>query len=131
MFHKLDQPRVLEFIEKGSDVEIQNPVHSLAHYPDPQRIQSIMLATPGPESITEAQKVLFPYLVEDCSDRVLDDLVFQCRDSQWTLPPIGFRNPDSSRRLRLICSAMDSSMQVGQPCLQVPSILFPRHPIHP
>ena len=34
------------------------------------------------------------------------------------------RNADLSR------SAMDSSMQVGQPCLQVSSIFFPRHPIH-
>src|SRR5215469_18528870 len=25
---------------------------------------------------------------------------------------------------------MDSSMQVGKPCLQVMSIFFPRHPIH-
>src|SRR5215472_294434 len=131
MFNKLDQPRVLEFVEKRSDVEIQDPVHSLAHDPDPQRIQRIMLTASGPESVTEAQKILFPYLVEDRFDRVLDDFVLQCRDSQRALPPVGFRNPDSSRRLRLIYSAMDSSMQVGQPCLQVSSILFPRHPIHP
>jgi hypothetical protein len=25
---------------------------------------------------------------------------------------------------------MDSAMQVGEPCLQVLSIFFPRHPIH-
>ena len=87
MFRKLNQPRVLEFIEKGSNVEIQNPVHSLAHDPDPQRIQRIMLTASGPETVTEAQN---PYLVENRSDRVLDDFVLQCRDSQRTLSPVGF-----------------------------------------
>jgi hypothetical protein len=89
-----------------------------------------MLAAPGPETVAKAQKVLLPYLVENRSDCVLDDLVLQCRDSQWSLPPIGFRYPDSSRRLRSICSTMDSSMQVRYSCLQVSSIFFPRHPIH-
>src|SRR6516164_8943770 len=107
MFHKLDQPTVLEFVEKGSDIQIQNPLHLLAHNPYRQRIQCVMLAAPRPESVAEAQKVLFPYLVEDCPDRVLDDFVLQSGDPQWSLPPIGFRYPDSSRRLRLIGSTMD------------------------
>src|SRR6516225_1888770 len=130
MFHKLDQPTMLEPVEKGSDIKIQNPVHLLAHDPHPQRIQGIVLAAPGPESVTEAQKVLFPDLVEDRPDRVLDDFVLQCRDTQGALPPIGFRDPDSTRRLCSICSTMNSPMQVGKPCLQVSSIFFPRHPIH-
>src|SRR6516225_448942 len=130
MFHKLDQPTMLEPVEKGSDIKIQNPVHLLAHDPHPQRIQGIVLAAPGPESVTEAQKVLFPDLVEDRPDRVLDDFVLQCRDTQGALPPIGFRDPDSTRRLCSICSTMNSPMQVGEPYLQVSSIFFPRHPIH-
>jgi hypothetical protein len=31
MFHKLDQPIMLELVEKGSDVQVENPVHILAH----------------------------------------------------------------------------------------------------
>src|SRR5215831_10549541 len=119
MFHKLNQPSMLNFVEKGPNIQIQNPVHFLAHDPRPQRIQCIMLAAPGPETVTEAQEVLFPNLVENRSNRVLDDLVLQCRDSQRPLPPVGFRNPDSSRRLRSIGSTMDSPMQVGKPHLQV------------
>src|SRR5215471_2790593 len=130
MLHKLDQPTMLESVEKGSNIEIQNPVHFLAHDPDPQCIQRIVLAAPRPKTVAEAQKVLFPYLVEHCSHRVLDDLILQCRDTQRTLPPIGFGYPDSSRRLRSIGSTMNSSRQVGEPCLQVLSIFFPRHPIH-
>src|SRR5215475_15431553 len=89
-----------------------------------------MLTAPRPESVAEAQKVLLPDLVENVCHRVLDDFVLQCRDPQWSLPPIGFGNPDSARRLRPIASAMDSPVQPGEPCLQVFSILFPRHPIH-
>src|SRR5215470_10745437 len=51
MFHKLDQPTMLEPVEKGSDIKIQNPVHLLAHNPHPQRIQSIVLAAPRPEPV--------------------------------------------------------------------------------
>lgn len=111
-------------------VQIENPVHSLAHDPHPQRVQCICLAAPRPESVAEAQKVLLPDLVENRSHRVLDDFVLQRRDPQWSLPPIGFWYPDSARRLRMIRPAMDSPMQVAQARLQVLSILLPRHPIH-
>ncbi len=37
---------------------------------------------PEPESIAEAQKVLFPYLVENPPHRTLHYFVFQCRDPQ-------------------------------------------------
>src|SRR5216683_7126139 len=90
-----------------------------------------MLTAPRPESIRAILEVLFPDLVEDCPYRTLDDFVLQRRDPQWSLPPIGFRDPDSSRRLRLIRSSMDSPVQVGKPPFQVSSIYFPRHPVHP
>src|SRR3974377_557394 len=95
-------------------VRIQNPVHLLAHNPHPQRIQGIVLAATGPEYVTEAPQVLFPDLVEDRPDRVLDTVGLQGRDPQGSVPPIGFRDPDSSRRLCSICSTMNSPMQVDQ-----------------
>ncbi len=87
-------------------------------------------SAPRPESVAEAQKVLFPDLVENLPYRVLDDLVFQRRDPQRSLPPVGFRYPDSSRRLRSIGPAMEAPVQVAQPPLQAFSILFPRHAVH-
>ena len=89
-----------------------------------------MLTAPRPESVAEALKVLFPDLVENRPYRVLDDFVLQRRDSQWSLPPIGFRDPDSSRRLRSICPTMDSPVQVAESRLQAFSILLPRHSVH-
>jgi hypothetical protein len=35
MLHKLDQPIMLEFVEKGPNVQVQNPVHFLPHNPHP------------------------------------------------------------------------------------------------
>ena len=130
MFHKLDQPIVLEFVEKGSDIQVHNPVHFLAHDPYPQRVQCILRSAPRAESVAEAQKVLFPYLVENLPHRVLDDFVFQRRDPQRSLPSVGFRYPDSSRRLRSIRPAMDAALKVRQPSLQTFSIFLPRHAIH-
>src|SRR6266508_728081 len=89
-----------------------------------------MLTAPRPESVREAQKVLFPDLVENPPYRVLHYFVFQRRDSQWSLPPIAFRDPDSPRRSRLIGPSMDAPVQVADSRLQAFSILPPRHPVH-
>src|ERR1039457_5090052 len=89
-----------------------------------------MLAAFRPEPVRKTQKVLFPNLVENCPYRSLGNLVFQRRDSQWSLPSIGFRYPDSPRRFRPIAPTMDSPMQVGYPRLQFFSIFLPRHAIH-
>src|SRR6266403_721003 len=110
MFHKPHQPIMLEFVEKGSNVEIQNPVHFLPHNSHPQRVQRILLSASWPESVAETQKVLFPNLAENLPYRVLDDFILQCRDPQWPFPPIRFRDPGSSRRSCSIGSAMDSPM---------------------
>src|SRR6516162_3760162 len=90
----------------------------------------IVLASPWSEPIRKAQEILFPDLVENCPYRVLDDFVLQRRDSQWSLPSIAFRDPDSSRWFCSIGSAMDSPMKVAQPRLQGLSIFFPRHSVH-
>src|SRR3954453_5234207 len=78
---ELLHPRMLDAIEKCSDVKVEHPIHFPARDPDIQRVQRMMLAAPGPESIRKAQKVLLPDLVENCPDRVLYDFVFQRRNA--------------------------------------------------
>ena len=51
-----DEP---DFIEKPTDVRIEHPVHLLPRQPYPERIQRIVLATPRPEAVGEAQEVDF------------------------------------------------------------------------
>src|SRR6266567_5327492 len=89
-----------------------------------------MLTASRPESVRETQKVLFPDLVENPPYRVLHYFVFQRRDSQWSLPPIAFRDPSSPRRLPLIGPSMDTPVQVANSPLQAFSIHSPRHSVH-
>src|SRR5205809_1440152 len=98
MLHELDHPSFVEVIEKAADVSVQNVVHLLLQKRIRQRIQRVMLAAPRAEAIREAQKVFLINLVEDGDHGLLDDLVFQGRNPQWTLPPILFLYVHSSRR---------------------------------
>src|SRR5271167_3394524 len=85
MLDKLDHPVVIDFVEKRPNIKIEHPVHFLACDSNIQRVQRIVLAAPRSESVREAQKVLFPYLVEDRSYRGLDDLILQRREGQREL----------------------------------------------
>src|ERR1700693_1554757 len=107
MLHELDQPTLVEIIEKSSNVGIKNVVHLLPQEHIRQRIQRLMLAAPRAKTIRETEKVLLVNLVYDSDRGLLDDLIFQSRDSQWALPSIAFRYVDSSRRLCSVGSAMN------------------------
>ena len=96
-----------------------------------QRIQSLMLAAPRTETVRETKKVLLVYLVEGGDHGLLDDLVLQRRDPQWTLPPIGLLNVNPSRWLGPVCAAMHPAVQVNQVFLQIGLILLPPCAIDP
>jgi hypothetical protein len=80
MLDELQEPIVSNFIEKAPNVGVKNPIHFLPHDSNPERIQRIMLASPGSEAIREPQKVLFVNLIQDCHHCVLDNLVLQRSD---------------------------------------------------
>ncbi len=130
MLHELDQPTVVEVIEKASNVGVQNVVHFLLQERIRQRIQRLMLAAPRPKSIREAEKVLLVNLVEDGNHGLLDDLVLQGRDPQWTLSSICFRYVHSSRWLRSISSTMNPAVQIGESIFQSGFILLPCDAVH-
>src|SRR5215469_9989888 len=89
-----------------------------------------MLAAPRAEAIGKAQKVFLVNLIEDGDHSLLDDLVFQGRDTQWTLPSIFFLYVHSSRWQRSICPAMNPSVEIDEPILQAGLIPLPRHSVH-
>jgi len=51
MLHELDQPTLVEVIEKSSDVGIKHVVHLLLQERVRQRIQRLMLAAPRAKSV--------------------------------------------------------------------------------
>src|SRR5262245_41394196 len=119
MLDELDQPFVRQASEEVTNVGIEYPVYLLAHDPDPQRVQCVMLTAPGPKPVGEPQKVLFVDLVEDPHYRVLDDLILQGGHAQEARLSIRFRYVGSLGRLRSIGPAMDAAMQVRQLLIQV------------
>src|SRR6202790_1804716 len=90
MLHELDQPTLVEVIEKSSNVGIQNVVHLLLQERVRQRIQRLMLAASRAKTVREAEKVFLVDLVEDGDHGMLDKFVFHSRNPQWTLPSICF-----------------------------------------
>jgi hypothetical protein len=90
-----------------------------------------MLAAPRAKAIREAEKILFLYLIEDGGYGVLDDLIFQSRNSERTLPSIFFLYVHSSPRQRSIRSAMNPAMEIGQLIFESGLILLPGDSVHP
>ena len=110
--HPLKAPGLPWRTEKARDVSVQNVVHLLLQEHVRQRIQRVILAAPRAEALRESQKVFLINLVEDGGHSVLDDFVFQSRNSQWTLPSIFFLYVHSSRWQCSVCSAMNPTVQI-------------------
>jgi hypothetical protein len=126
---KLHHPPVIDRAEKVTDVCVKHPVHALPHDADPERVQRVVRTVSGSKSIRESQKVLFVNRVEDRYDGMLDDFVFQSGDAQGTLSLVRFRDVGSLGRLRSIRSLMHTTVEIGQPRIEVRLILLPRYAI--
>ena len=86
MLDELDQPFVGKPIEKTFNVKIEHPVHFSRQQSRVQCIQRLMLASPWAEPVREAEKIRFVNGVQHLDRRTLDDLVFQRRHSERSLP---------------------------------------------
>jgi hypothetical protein len=58
MLEKPLQPALIEPGEEVADVRVQHPVHPPAFDRDRERVQRIMLTTPGPKPVGETEEVL-------------------------------------------------------------------------
>src|SRR5438552_4800739 len=93
-------------IEKAFDVQIEHPVHFSRQQSRVQSIQRLMLAAPWSEPVRKSKKIRFVDGVQHLDRRTLDDLVFQRRDSERSLPPVGLRDKHSTHRLRSVRSSL-------------------------
>ena len=92
--------------------------------PTRERVQRIVLATPGPEAIREPKEVFFVDRIQHLRRGPLDDLVFQRRD-----PPAGAaaRPPSQCTPPRRQCSVrapVDPGVQIHDLAIEV----LPRRP---
>src|SRR5467141_1528606 len=86
MLDELHQPFVGDPVEKAFDVQIKHPVHFSRQQSCIERVQRLMLASPWPEPVRKSKKIRFVDGVQHLDRRTLDDLVFQRRDSERSLP---------------------------------------------
>src|SRR5438477_6334172 len=114
MLDELHGPLVTHVVEEATNVRIEHPVHSLPLDAHRQRVERLVRAATGPKPVREAFEVDLIDLVEDRHHSLLNDFVLQRRNAQRTLPPVGLRYVDSSRRLCPIHSTMHPAVQISE-----------------
>jgi hypothetical protein len=123
------QRDVRDCVQEALDVGIQYPIHRPVANRHRQGVQRLMTVAMRTEAITETEKVLLVNALEDPQHRLLDDLVFQRRNPQRALPPIGLGDPASTRRLGSVGSPVNTIMEVRDVDLQVLLIFLPGYSI--
>src|SRR6267143_4818840 len=98
MLHEANEPFLAHRVEERSNIGVQYPVHLRALDPDAERIQRIVRAAPGSESVREPEEVLLVDRVEHRNSRPLDDLVLQGGNRERALPAVSFGNAYPPRR---------------------------------
>ena len=78
----MGQPLVVDGIEEAPDVGVHDPTQVRARDAYGQRIQRLVLATPGPESVRAAGGARIEDRVKHCHDDPLNNLVLQRRNPQ-------------------------------------------------
>ena len=111
MLQKLHQPFVADVVKEAPDVRIDDPVHFPLRDAHVQGVQGPVPASSRTKAVTEPQKVLFVDAFQDRPHRLLDNLVFQCRDPQRSHPAVKLGDAGPLGRLGPVCSAVDSSVR--------------------
>src|SRR5437588_10727541 len=130
MLHELDQPFVGKPIEKAFDVKIEHPVHLSRQQSRVERIQRLMLASLRSEPVRKAEKIRLVDGVQHLDRGTLDDLVFQRRYSERSLPPVGLRYIHPTHRLGSVRPAFQPFGEILEVLLQFLAVVPPRLPVH-
>src|SRR6267378_268874 len=130
MLNELHKPFVGKSIEKAFDVQIEHPVHFLRQQSGVQRIQRLMLAAPWSEPVRKIEKVRFVDSIQHLDRRALDDFVFQRRDPERSLPPVGLRDKHPAHRLRSVRSSLQPFGKILEMHFQLLTVMPPRLPVY-
>jgi hypothetical protein len=123
------QPCMPEGVEKGPQVGVEHPVHLPLPQSDGERVQRLVLATPGSEPVRETNEVDFVDGVEHLDGGSLDDLVFQSDHSDRPLPTVRLRYVRPTGRLGSVRSLAQPAREVPEVFLQALPVLLPRLPV--
>jgi hypothetical protein len=120
----------VDVVEKALQVHVEYPVHFLPADRHIERIERPVLAASRAKPIGESPKIFLVDPIEDRHHSALDNFVFQRRDSQRSLFPVGLRYVDSLRGQCPIRSAVNPAVQIFQSIFQPGFILLPCHAVH-
>src|SRR5467141_886159 len=127
---EFQKPFVGKPIEKAFDVQVEHPVHFSRQQSRVQRIQRLVLASPWSEPVRKTEKVRFVDSIQHLDRRALDDFVFQRRDSERSLPPVGLRDKYPTHRLRSVRSSLQPFGKILEIHFQLLAVVSPRLPVH-
>src|SRR6266849_4530716 len=130
VFDELHQPFVGNPIKKAFDVQVEHPVHFSRQQSRVQRIQRLMLASPWSEPVRESEKIRFIDGIQHLDRRALDEFVFQRRNSERSLPPVGLRYIHPTHRFRSVRSSLQPFGKILEIHLQLLAVVPPRLPVH-
>src|SRR6266478_6189099 len=130
VLHELHKPFVRNSIEKAFDVQIEHPVHLSRQQSRIERIQRLMLASPWSEPVRESEKIRFIDGIQHLDRRALDEFVFQRRNSERSLPPVGLRYIHPTHRFRSVRSSLQPFGKILEIHLQLLAVVPPRLPVH-
>src|SRR6266853_3143718 len=125
------QPFVGKPIEKVADIQIEHPVHLSRQQSRIERVQRLVLASPGPEPIGEFEKIRFVDSVQHFDRRALNDLVFQHGHSERSFPPVALVDVRPTHRLGSIRSSLQSMGEILEIVLEGLAVVPPRLSIDP
>ena len=125
-----NQPISTDLIEERSDVGVQYEVHFLAGDPNRERVERVMRAASGPESVREPEEVFLVDRIQHCRRRSLDDLVFESGDRERALSPVRLRYVCPPVWQRPVRSSVESRVQVLEVAPEGCLVLRPCQPIH-
>src|SRR5437764_3315735 len=117
-------------IQKAFDVKIEHPVHLPCQQSRVERVQRLMLASPRSEPVRKAEKIRFIDGVQHLDRGALDDLVFQRRHSERSLPPVGLWYIHPTHRFGSVRPAFQPFGEILEVLLQFLAVVPPRLPVH-
>ena len=90
-----------------------------------------MRVSPWPEAVAKPEEIDFVDGAQRLSDRTLDDLILQRRNTEGALPAIGLGNVDAPYRLRSVAPGVDARAEGPEVALQVLLVHRHRDPVDP
>ena len=127
----LRSQRLVKAPEEVAEVRVEHQVHLLAHDPDRERIQRIMLRAPRPKPVRETEKVLLVNRIQHLDHRPLQDLVLQRSDPERPKPPVRLRYEHPPSGHRPVRPSVDPGVQIAKVRFEILPVVLPRHPIDP